>query len=435
VLILRQDQRYTPCFRDAGTRTGGVWCKPPEDAWPRSKPIITHRGCHAIRRAGIRGSGVIVGFVNFLLRKRAPALPSCIGVNAARFLTLPTARRIVAPMSGGSNYLDPNRPGAVRLSVRDARALGEAALARIGYGENDACIITDQLIDNSLCGYRFAGLPRILAIAREAKTKNTRTPIAVVHETPVSALVDGGNNVGYVAVYRGAEIAIAKAKQSGVAAVGIFNSYFSGRNAYYLERIVNAGFVGLHTASGSPHIVPPGATRPALGTNPIAFGFPSAGGPVIFDIGTASLMWGEVLLAAETGEELPRGLAFDADGNPTVDGRAAARGGVAAFGGHKGYGLAFAIQALGLLAGAAIPRGQVQDYGFLFLVVDPGVLLPENPFAAQMAQLVKAIQATPRQPGVEEIRIPSQHAFRERERRRAEGILVDEAVIAAIEAL
>jgi LDH2 family malate/lactate/ureidoglycolate dehydrogenase len=338
-------------------------------------------------------------------------------------------------VNDGSNYLDPNRPDAVRLSVGKARALGEGALARIGYDEDDARIVTDQLIDNSLCGYRFAGLPRILAIAREAKTKNTRVPVKVVHETPVSALVDGGNNVGYVAVYRGAEIAIAKAKQSGVAVVGVYNSYFSGRNAYYLERIVDAGFVGLHSASGSPHIVPPGATRPALGTNPIAFGFPSADGPVIFDIGTASLMWGEVLLAAETGEALPPGLAFDADGNPTVDGRAAAMGGVAAFGGHKGYGLAFAIQALGLLAGAAIPRGQAQDYGFLFFVVDPGAVLPENPFAAQMSLLVKAIQATPRQPGVEEIRIPSQRAFRERERRRAEGILVDRAVIAALEAL
>jgi LDH2 family malate/lactate/ureidoglycolate dehydrogenase len=140
-----------------------------------------------------------------------------------------------------------------------------------------------------------------------------------------SALVDGGNNVGYVAVYRGAEIAVAKAKQTGIAAIGVYNSYFSGRNAYYLERIVNAGLVGLHTASGAPHIVPPGATRPALGINPIAFGFPSADGPVIFDIGTASLMWGEVLLAAETGEGLPPGVAFDADGNPTVDGRAARR--------------------------------------------------------------------------------------------------------------
>jgi len=108
-------------------------------------------------------------------------------------------------MSDRSNYLDTDRPEAVRLSVGDARALGDAALARIGYGADDASIITDQLIDNALCGYRFAGLPRILAIAHEAKTRATRVPVAVVHETPVSALVDGGNNVGYVAVYRGGE--------------------------------------------------------------------------------------------------------------------------------------------------------------------------------------------------------------------------------------
>jgi LDH2 family malate/lactate/ureidoglycolate dehydrogenase len=338
-------------------------------------------------------------------------------------------------MARGSNYLDPDREGAARLSVAEARALGEAALARIGYVGDDARIVVDQLIDNSLCGYRFAGLPRILAIAREARTGNTRTPVAIVHETPTTALVDGGNNVGYVAVYRGAEIAIAKARESGVASVGVYNSYFSGRNAYYLERIVEAGLVGLHTASGAPHIVPPGATRPALGTNPIAFGFPSADGPVIFDIGTASLMWGEVLLAAETGETLPEGVAVDAIGNPTRDGKEAAKGGVSAFGGHKGYGLAFAIQALGLLAGAAIPRGRAQDYGFLFLVVDPGAMLPGNPFAQQMAALVKAIQATPRRDGVAEIRIPSQRAFRERERRRAEGILVDRAVIDALQTL
>jgi LDH2 family malate/lactate/ureidoglycolate dehydrogenase len=93
-------------------------------------------------------------------------------------------------------------------------------------------------------------LPRILAIARKAKTRDTRAPVAVVHETLVCALVDGGK-IGYVAVYRGAGIAIAKAKQTGIAAVGVLNSYFSGRNAYYLEHIVNAGVVGLHTASGA----------------------------------------------------------------------------------------------------------------------------------------------------------------------------------------
>ena len=325
--------------------------------------------------------------------------------------------------------LDPDRPDGVRLSVAEARALGEKALQRIGYIAEEARIITDQLIDNALCGYRFASQPRILAIADDAKTGKPRTPIRIIRETPISALVDGGNKVGYVAAFRGAEIAIEKAKASGIAIVGVNNSYFSGRNAYYVEQIVHAGLVAIHTASAQPHVLPPGGRRPALGTNPFSIGFPSANGPVIYDIGTASLMWGEVLLMARLGEPLPEGIGFDRDGNPTRDARAVADdGGVTAFGGHKGYGLSFAVQALGLLAGSG-----VQGYGFLFIAIDPAIMLPD--FEAQMAELVARIKATPRQRGVEEIRIPSGRAFREREIRRVEGIVLDRKVVDALNAL
>lgn len=331
--------------------------------------------------------------------------------------------------------LDPDGPGTLRLSVAEARELGEASLRRIGYPADEATIITDQLIDNALCGYRFASLPRILAIAEDEKTGKPRAPVRVIRETPVSALVDGGNKVGYIAAYRGAEIAIAKAKASGMAIVGVHNSYYSGRNAYYVELIVRAGLVAIHTASARPHVLPPGGRKPALGTNPFSIGFPSVNGPVIYDIGTASVMWGEVLLMARLGQELPEGVGFDADGQPTRDARAVRDGGVSPFGGHKGYGLSFAIQALGLLAGAALPRGDVQDYGFLFIAIDPAVMLPEGDFAAQMAELVARIKATPRQPGVEEIRIPSERAFREREQRRTEGIVLNRKVVDALHAL
>lgn len=93
------------------------------------------------------------------------------------------------------------------------------------------------------------------------------------------------------------------------------------------------------------------------------------------------------------------------------------------------------MQALGLLAGAALARGEVQDYGFLFWVLDPDIMLPGGDFRKQMSELVRKIKATPRQPGVDEIRIPSERAQRERERRRKEGIVVDRAVIDALNAL
>ena len=334
-----------------------------------------------------------------------------------------------------ADLIDADGPDTVRMSVVEARALGERALTRLGFDAEDARIVTDQLIDNALCGYRFASLPRILAIAGDQKSRATRRPISIVRETPVSALVDGGNNLGYIAAYRGAEIAVTKAKASGISVVGVFDSYYSGRNAYYVELITRAGLVAIHTASATPHVLPPGGTRPALGTNPLSIGFPSQGDPVIYDIGTASMMWGEVLLHAHLGLPIPEGIGFDADGQPSTNAAEVAKGGVIPFGGHKGYGLSFAIQALGLLGGAALARGNVQDYAFVFIAIDPTIMLDRGAFEIGMAELVRRIKATPRASGVDEIRVPSERAFRERGRRQVEGLVMERKVVASLQAL
>jgi LDH2 family malate/lactate/ureidoglycolate dehydrogenase len=146
-------------------------------------------------------------------------------------------------------------------------------------------------------------------------------------------------------------------------------------------------------------------------------------------------MWGEVMLHARLGQALPQGIGFDAEGAPTTDAQAALRGGVAAFGGYKGYALSLAIQAMGLLAGAKLVRDQPLDYGFYFFVLNPDIMLPGGGFARQMSEFVRAIKATPRQSGVDEIRIPSERALRERERRRREGIVLERKLVEALQAL
>src|SRR5476649_1166054 len=123
--------------------------------------------------------------------------------------------------AGQDELLDADTPDTVRMSPAAAAELGKGALQRIGYSAEDAQIITDQLIDNALCGYRFASLPRILAIAGDEKTRLERRPIKIVHETPLSALIDGGNNLGYVSVYHATQLAIKKAQASGIASVGV----------------------------------------------------------------------------------------------------------------------------------------------------------------------------------------------------------------------
>ena len=95
----------------------------------------------------------------------------------------------------------------------------------------------------------------------------------------------------------------------------------------------------------------------------------------------------------------------------------------------------FAIQALGLLAGSFMSKGMVRDYGFLFWAVNPEIMLPGNDFKQHMSQYVREMKALPKRAGVTEIRIPSERASKERERRRVEGIVVKRKVIESLKAL
>jgi LDH2 family malate/lactate/ureidoglycolate dehydrogenase len=331
--------------------------------------------------------------------------------------------------------LDADTPDTVRLSATEAAALGIGAMRRLGYSEEDAKLVVAQLVENALCGYQFASLPRILAIAADVRTRSPQQPIKIVRETPTSALINGGNHLGYISVHFGTRIAIDKAKRHGFSMVGIYNSHSSGRNAYFVEMIAKEGMVGIHSASTIPRVLPLGGSRPGLGTNPISVGFPSSNGPVILDMSTASITTGEVMLAAHLGVDIPEGIGFDEHGNPSCNPNEVLKGGWLPFGGHRGYGLSFAVQALGLLAGAALARGEVQDYGFLLLVLDPNLMLADNAFPAQMAELVRRIKLIPPRSGVDEIRIPSERAFRERSRRLQEGVVFDRKTIDSLNAL
>lgn len=325
--------------------------------------------------------------------------------------------------------LDTDNDDSIRMSVSEAQALGVDALIGIGYPPEDAAVVAEHLVDAAMWGYEFAGLPRILVIAERPELKTPRTPVSIVRQTPVSALLDGGNNVGYLSLNRAVEVVIEKVRRSGIAIVGLRNSWFAGRNAYYLEKIAREGFAALYFGSSSPTVVPLGAVRKALGTNPLAIALPGKVDPFIFDMGTASVMSGEVLMKAFLGEEFHDVVGIDKHGAPTRVARELLEGGVLPFGGHKGYGLSIAIQALGLMAGARLRNGEVSDFGYLFVAFDPELLMPAEQFRSEMEELLARIRGLPRQSGVAQIRIPSERGFREREIRRKQGILVNKRVV------
>ena len=304
----------------------------------------------------------------------------------------------------------------VHLSVAEARALSERAMRGIGYEPEEARILADHVIDAALCGYEYSGLPKLLNVADDPRFKSPRQPMRVLKETSVSVLFDGGNQSGMLGMYYATRTAIERANAHGFALVGVNNIWMSGRSAYYVEMVARAGLIGIHTVAAPPMVAPPGGAKAVLGTNPIAFGFPMEGNPLVIDLGTSAFMGTDLQFRQRLGIPLPEGVAIDQHGRPTTDAGAARGGALLPFGGHKGYALALAMHALGVSA------------EYLFIAFKPDLFAPLEDYRRALGAEIAALKPTPRQDGVDEIRIPGERAYRERARLAREGIEIDRRI-------
>jgi LDH2 family malate/lactate/ureidoglycolate dehydrogenase len=322
----------------------------------------------------------------------------------------------------------------MRFTINEARQLVEASMTATGHTTEESTIIADHLIDCELRGLAYGGLSRAISVVdRIHRTTTPRRPMTVLQETPFSASLDGGDNVGYLVGARCTDIALEKASQTGMAMIGASKTWFTGMYSYYLERIVAKGFVGMIAGSGTQLVAPHGGTEGRYGTNPIAFGFPSITTPVIWDIGTSNVMIGEVALKARLGEQLPAGQAFDAEGRPTCDPTAALCGAFAVWGGHKGSGLAMMIQMLAMMTGQVIAPGPQRDSGLFILAVNPSLFSTGEDFPARVAEYAQSIRDTRPLDPARPVRVPFDRSITERNERLAlDAIDVPDKVVQAL---
>ena len=328
--------------------------------------------------------------------------------------------------------MPPDSTERVHLSVAEARALSESAMRGIGYDPEEARILADHVLDAALCGYEYSGLPKLLNVADHPLFTAPRRPMRVIKETSVSVLFDGGNQSGMLGMYYATRAVIERARAHGFALVAVNNIWMSGRSAYYVEMAARAGLIGIHTVAAPPMVAPLGGAKPALGTNPIAFGFPMQDDPLVIDLGTSAFMGTDLQFRQRLGIPLPEGVALDERGRPTTDAEAARRGAILPFGGHKGYALALAMHALGVLC-RGVPTEE--STGYLFIAFKPDLFVPLEDYRRALATEIATIKATPRQAGVAEIRVPGERGYRERARLTREGIEIDRRIQDALIAL
>ena len=322
----------------------------------------------------------------------------------------------------------------MRVSLERAQQLAHDSLRALGYTAQECRSIAGHLMDCELRGLEYAGLARILSIAeRLSASPSAAGPMRVTRESAVSAQLDGGDGLGYLVAEEATRIAIGKARESGIGVVGANRTWYTGMLSYYAEKVAAEGMVAMIASNATPWVAPFGGSEARFGTNPICFGFPSGPVPLIWDIGISQIIHAQAVMAGRTGQPLPTGVAYDADGTATRDPVAALAGAFVNWGGHKGSGLGIVVQLLGVLAGSPILPGHLRDFGFFVLALRPDLFVDAEEFRARVSDYAALVRGTRRLDEDVAVRVPFERSAALRAERRARGwIDLEHVVYAAV---
>ncbi len=236
-----------------------------------------------------------------------------------------------------------------RLSPGDVHRLIADALMRSNTSGANAASVADALLSAELAGQSGHGLRRVGSYAAQAACGKVdgHATAALTQHRPGAALVDAAHGFAYPAIdlARG-WLGDATGKQ-GIAIAGITRSHHCGVAGAVVEQLAQQGLVGLLFANTPAAMAPWGSTKALYGTNPIAFSVPlSDGDPVTVDISLSRVARGKIMAASQRGDAIPEGWAFDAEGQPTTDAKAALAGTMAPLGDAKGTVLALMVELL-----------------------------------------------------------------------------------------
>src|SRR5580704_9333497 len=235
----------------------------------------------------------------------------------------------------------------LRVPSRATSALINDALVAAGLPGADAARCAELMTEADLTGADGHGIFRLPQYVRRlaAGGFNKRPNITVTKTAPATALVDGDNGMGHLVMSRAASEAIAMARETGVAWVGVRRSNHAGPAGLYAEMPAAAGMIGLYAAvANANHMAAWGGAEHLLGTNPLAIAVPTGSEPLVFDMATSIVAYGTVKKYALRGLRMPEGWFVDAaTGESITDPAKSAAGVLQPMGEYKGSGLALMI--------------------------------------------------------------------------------------------
>jgi ureidoglycolate dehydrogenase (NAD+) len=307
----------------------------------------------------------------------------------------------------------------VGLSPADAQTTADALVTAdtMGVFTHGTKLLSGYLIRLQGGGYRADAVPRIK------------------REGPGWAIIDGESGLGQIGSAFAMRTAVAKAKQVGIAYVGLRNTGHLGAAGYYAILAAREGCIGMVTGNDMPSVAAPGSRSAVLGSNPIAYGIPVGNGdPILLDMATAAVAGGKVYAAHQRGESIPSTWLIDRDGKPTTDGSLYPhQASLAPMAGHKGYAFGLWCEVLsGILPGGRMTweigswifdePSQSSGHNASFIAIDIAAMVPPEQFEQRMRALIDEIHTAPTAEGIERVLLPGEREWSLHRRAQAEGI-------------
>ncbi|MBM3221014.1 MAG: Ldh family oxidoreductase [Candidatus Rokubacteria bacterium] len=339
-----------------------------------------------------------------------------------------------------------------KVPEKDQVLVQEAALRRtvaqifekLGVTPEDAADGADVLTMADLRGVETHGVSNMLRqYVRDYKAGklSPKPGWSIVRQSPGTAVIDAERRLGVIVGPKAMRLAVEKAKQVGVGVVTVFNSGHFGAIGHYAMQAAEQDMVGVCFTGAGLSVVPTFASKPLLGTNPIALAAPARHeAPMLFDAATSAIAGNKIRLAIRLGSPLLPSWVTDKDGTPIMEEKPvfdrddffqAPLGGTREQGSHKGYGFALMAEVLSTVLSGAVPTMLVQGSGSKnhFAAYDIEAFTDLEHFKDTMDQMLKTLRTAPPAPGHDRVLYPGLSEAEELAKRRAKGVPLHKEVI------
>lgn len=300
-----------------------------------------------------------------------------------------------------------------------------------GLDENSAVLAAKRLLLADITGVRTHGIARLPSYWHQLGKGGLNAKPAIADTWRGSVLViDADLGLGQVVGPRAFALALdALGPARSFVPFIIRNAGHLGVLGSHLFEVAERGKIAFLSQVTQPVMSPVGATQPAIGNNPIAFGAPRPDGPpFVIDFAMSNVARGKIHIAVRDGLPIENGWAIDKAGLPTTDPIAALAGSILPVAGHKGLALAMIVEVLGGVLAGARPLlseggapGGVGAFGF---VLDPAAIIGQDAFDQRMRIWTSHYLAAVGAHG----RIPGERAAQFRAEAERNGIAIERAL-------